>query len=448
MSDLTGSRLELDHRYVVGESLHRGPMATLYAARWELFDLPVYIRLYDSLVKLRLRHRDTTRIRDLVESRAGRVRGANLPDTIDAGNDGTTRPFLVFRLPEGQLLLDRLTRGGPLDADETVEIIRSVADALGTCRAAGVVHRGPTVDRVWLGDDGHVVLLGAGEVLYREETLAMSGPATPELVWHLPPEAFDVDPRGDDDEGTPTGRLKLVSRPVGNSHEQQDDPRAEVYTLACLAYHCINGHHPYFFDRADASSGIMSTMRDTPLELRGLSDEHPAAVEIARGMSRDPDERHPDPAAFARALAQAFDAPDDEEDEVDDETTVEPPGRRVTRVQTTRSSTADRLWKAAAIMSTVSLAGWFALVSTRPETIVITSDPPGVPLEEVVGHVSEARGTTPVLLRDRPAMLPVTLRAVSPDGRQGEPVTFSPGELEDLGRCRGLHVELAFPEDE
>ena len=274
-SDLTGMTLELDHKYRVGNIVHRGAMVTTYAGVWELFDLPIHVRSYESLIKLRLRHRDTTRIRWAIESEAGKVRGPNLPDTIDAGIEDPTKPFLVFRLPEGDLLLNRLRVEGRFDADRVVPVITGVARALGVCREVGMIHRGPTADRVWVGDDGEIVLLGVGEVLYRDDTISMSGAPSTELLWHIPPESFTVSQRrtDDDEDGDRATTLRLRTRPAGTLQGRvlEDDPRAEVYALGCLAYHALNAHHPFFTSMDDPTEGIHATIRDRPLEPRGWS---------------------------------------------------------------------------------------------------------------------------------------------------------------------------------
>lgn len=450
MNDLTGNQLTLDHTYEVGDVLHRGPLATLYSAKWTLFDVPVQIRSYESLIRLKLRHRDTSRLKSLVQNDAGRIRGPGLPDTIDMGQEDHTRPFLVYRLPEGRLLTDHLREEGRLSMEATARVIEEIANALDTCRAAGLPHRGPTADRVWITDDGHAILLGVGEVLYRLDTLTMSGVATTELVWHLPPEAFESDNRevrteeSLADERTRTGRLRLAQSVGDNTRDAEDDPRAEVYALSCLAYHCLAGHHPFFVDPNDPSEGIVATLRDTPLELRDIPPESEFSRAVFEGLSRNPEERPDSPQEVARSLNESLGLSTGEAasprlrelpDEVD--TDPEPSYER---------PAGQWLWKFSAVVLLLGVAGYTLMLRLQPTTLVITSEPTGVEMEEVVGHTAEPRGTTPLLLRDRPPHVPITLRVVAPDGTRGEPTTLYPAEFEDLGQCRGVSLELTYPD--
>ena len=455
VSELTGNQIELDHSYVVGEPVHTGGMATMYEATWTVFDQPVYVRACDGLPRLRLRYRTQTRIREAVEERVGRIRGPHLPDVIDAGHQDETRPFLVMRLPAGGLLSRRVNARDRMDAEPVAAMLDAVAKALRTYRDAETPHRGPTPDRVWLGDDGDVVLLGFGEVLYRDDSITMSGPAESAHVWHLPPESFAREEPDPEPGQTRTGRLRAISASEASAVRAiEDDPRAEVYAMGALAYFALNGHHPFFLDARDPGAGITATLSDDPLELRDHPDGTPVAAEIARAMDRDPEARHASPRAFADAFAAAIaTAPLDDDDAFDD--VDDDPARPVEHASGAVDAAVDDavlgdlraalwLWRFAALVLLVGVAGAIMLSRMRATTIVVTSEPSGVELEEMIGHTAESRGETPVLLRGRPAGQPVTLRVVGPDGARGEPRSFLPAELDDLGRCRGVGLQLAF----
>lgn len=457
-NDLTGMTLQLDHKYRVGTALHRGPMATLYSAEWELFDLPVYVRSYESLVKLRLRHRDTTRIRWAIESEAGKVRGPNLPDVVDAGIEDPTRPFLVMRLPKGNLLLNLVADRGRLPANQVVGVVAGVARALTHCRDVGIVHRGPTVDRVWLGADGEVVLLGLGEVLYRDDTVSMSGPPSTELLWHIPPESFTVSLRRDDggEDESVTMRLRTRAQGTLQGRTLEDDPRAEVYSLGCLAYHALNGHHPFFTSVDDPTEGIHATIRDTPLELRDFDLHSEVWRVISQAIAREPSERFASPVEFAEALSDAINitAPttsevavsaDDEED-FDDFfiATGTPPAVQ----DAPAPADAFQLW--AWRFTSLVLFGIVAVLLLHErfegQTLLVLSDPPGIQIGEEIGHTREPLGPTPVLLFGRDAATPLKLFAIGPDGSYGATGTYDVGRFQDLGRCRATELLLQYPE--
>ncbi len=457
-SDLTGMTLELDHKYRVGNIVHRGAMVTTYAGVWELFDLPIHVRSYESLIKLRLRHRDTTRIRWAIESEAGKVRGPNLPDTIDAGIEDPTKPFLVFRLPEGDLLLNRLRVEGRFDADRVVPVITGVARALGVCREVGMIHRGPTADRVWVGDDGEIVLLGVGEVLYRDDTISMSGAPSTELLWHIPPESFTVSQRrtDDDEDGDRATTLRLRTRPAGTLQGRvlEDDPRAEVYALGCLAYHALNAHHPFFTSMDDPTEGIHATIRDRPLEPRGIDPDDDVWLVVQQALSRDPKDRFASPQEFAEAFAEAVHgatpaavepAVSDGVDEYEEPPSVDEIGA-LEIVSAERDAYSVWAWRLTAIILFALVGFLMARDHLRGHTLLLTSVPPGLELGEEVGHTRQPIGKTPVLLLDRSLSEPLRLFAIGPDGAEGGTSTYHPGLFQDLGRCRSALLELQYPE--
>lgn len=446
-TDLTGLNLELDHKYAVESVLHRGPVATTYRATWTLFDLPVFVRFYESLVGLRLRHRDSTRIRWTLESEAGKVRGDHLPDTIDAGIHGPLQPFLVMRLPQGELLLERLQREGRLPVADVVRIVRSVASALADCREQAEPHRGPTADRVWIGRDGEVVLLGYGEVLYRDDTLTMGGIATTELIWHIPPESFRASQSNSVPEEQPTrsNTLRMRARGATTAADRsiEESPRAEVYALGCLAYYALQGHHPFFTNRSDAPDGIQATLVQEPVPLDNQVDPDTAQA-VLRAISRDPDARFETPTAFAQALSR--DVPpslapslafDDDSGDDDDETGL-----------LVAASSADRgqlwLWRIAATVLAVALGATLVVRGQQRSAIMITSTPSGLEIGRVNGHVSESLGRTPVVLEDEPVGQTLRLFAIGPDGTEGPIADVDASRAQLLGECRRVDLDLQY----
>lgn len=455
-SDLTGNTLRLEHKYRVGAAVHRGPMATLYRAEWDLFDLPVYVRSYESLVKLRLRHRDATRIRWAIESEAGRLRHPNLPDVVDAGIEDPMKPFLVMRLPAGDVLSRRIQRDGRFPVEKVAGIVEQVAAALAYCRDQGAPHRGPTADRVWIGEGDEVLLQGVGEVLYRDDTVSMSGPMAKELLWHIPPESFTVSMRIPEDEGgsaaTSSMRARMRTQGTLQGRTLEDDPRAEVYALGCLAYHALNGHHPFFTSVDDATEGIQATINDTPLELK----DHPPHSEVwravSRALSRDPSDRFHTPEAFAEALAEAAGttpAPVLEPAEETSELGALIPDESADDIPVAVSSgDAFQIWAWRFTSLVLFAIVGFLLLSQRFEgqTLLVTSDPPGLEIGEEFGHTRESLGETPVLLFDRDITAPLRIFAIGPDGTYGETANYDVSRFQDLGRCRATELQLAYPE--
>ncbi|TVR04799.1 MAG: hypothetical protein EA398_01100 [Deltaproteobacteria bacterium] len=481
-SDLTGRQISLDHTYHVEELVHRGPMTALYAAVWHPVQCPVILRSYEALVRLGLPIGSTRRIVGTVRSELSFLPGPGLPDVVDLGEENQFAPFHVLRLPPGGLLLESLQTGQRLEPERTARLVRTIAHALDHLRSHDLVHRGPTPDRVWVGDDGSFTLLGAGEVLYRDDTVRMKSPPVSELIWHIPPESFiGSNPAFADDPtlDTVTGQLTSATRlkPAGSlqGHERENHPRAEVYALGCLAYAALNGFHPFFVDPADPSAGVLATLQEAPLPLRTLPEDSQVAATIFQAFARNPDDRFETPVAFADALDKALsrDQPettsttpsphgDTAADPGPDGSTPGPPEAELPDQAAPHTHAAPasptpgpvplgvlRAWQAATLTILLLLVGYIAWERFQPVSIIITSDPPSIELTERVGHTHEYRGRTPIVLRHRSPLTPIELQVVGPDGDHGPPASFTPVEsraFQDLGRCYRLPLQLNFEE--
>ena len=446
------STLELVHHFSFRDPFHRGPLVAMSRGKWARFDQTVYERSFESLQTLKLITSDLRRYLDSVIETTPMARGRHLPDVIDLVPDDKVGARVIMRLPPGDLLQDVVKTNRNLPLDDVLSIVRGVAEALIVCRASGAAHRGPTADRVWLGRDGEVILLGHGEVMYSEVTLSLRVMVAPQLVWHLPPEVFELSQGTDAGSSSVARRARLRSQA---NREPEDDPRAEVYALACLTYQCLKSHHPFFLDLGNTGDGIERTLRDKPLEIATLPQNHPLWQLLLRSMSRQPADRSPTVLDFLREFEEALNAEssdlsdldaspswvdDVEEDDATSETGE--PGPDAGPLVTVRTWP----WIASTVMLALTIAVAISFYVTRPTTIVITSDPPELELQEVIGHTATSLGRTPILLPRQRMMDPLVLQLVGLEGVVGEPVVHHPVDFTDLGRCRSLRVEARFPD--
>jgi DNA-binding beta-propeller fold protein YncE/tRNA A-37 threonylcarbamoyl transferase component Bud32 len=260
---------------VVEGELGRGGMGVIYRARDPELDR---VRALKVLAAERSTNEEF-RERFRRESRqAAAIEHPNVVPVYRAGEEAG-RLFLVMRLVDGPSLADLLAERGRLPLDETVAIVRQVAAGLDGAHAAGLIHRDvkpanvmlegeATSWRVFLGDFGISKLATGGSDL--TSTGRFVG-----TVDYVAPEQL---------EG---GRV---------------DRRADVYSLACVAYHALAGEPPF---RRDTQLATMFAHANAPRP--GAIPGLPSKVTevLAGGMAVQPDGRPSSAGEFAADLERA-----------------------------------------------------------------------------------------------------------------------------------------------
>jgi serine/threonine-protein kinase len=192
--------------------------------------------------------------------------------------------YLALEWASGEPLADFLHRDGPLAPADAVQLIRQLADALAAAHAAGIVHRDlkpenimydPAARRVKLLDFG----IARDAELPPEERLTRTG--------------FFV------------GTLQYVA-PEALSGELVDG-RADIYSLAKIAYYMLTGRHPHDGRSPRELFQQLLSGKATPLS-EASSRKFPPALETAvmKGLSRQPGDRQPTVTGFADDLEAAL----------------------------------------------------------------------------------------------------------------------------------------------
>jgi serine/threonine protein kinase len=163
--------------------------------------------------------------------------------TRDGGN-----VFIVMELLEGRSL-DQVLKsegGSGLPLARVLKIVRSLGEALSYAHEQGIVHADFKPSNAFITNDGAVKVLDFG-IARAAHTSVKAGDKT----------LFDV------------SQLNALS-PAYASLEmhlgQPPDVRDDVYSLACVTYELLTGHHP--FNRIDAAKARQANLR--PVPVRGL----------------------------------------------------------------------------------------------------------------------------------------------------------------------------------
>ena len=175
-------------------------------------------------------------------------------------------PLLVFDLPAGETLLERLGRGA-MSVDETIALGIQVAEALVQVHGQGVVHRavGPSTIRIL--PDGHVLL---GSFTFAK---AIGSPGDYSSLLH-----------GQRSETALAAYLPDYSAPEQIS-EEAADARADVYALGCTLYRCLSGHESGLqLQRRDVGSDLIEVLRRCVVSQR--TGRYATAHDVVQALRR------------------------------------------------------------------------------------------------------------------------------------------------------------------
>lgn len=204
---------------------------------------------------------------------AGSINSDHVTQVLDVEDDPEHGIVIVFELLEGESLIDRLKRTGPIPFDELHPIIEEVWVGLSDAHKAGIIHRDLKPSNVFLErrPDGQqrVKLLDFGiSKLPKEmggETLTEMGQSLGTFSF-MPPEQI--------------GRAKTV------------DHRADIYATTTMIYQSLTGQLPYNARNILVMVELKSKTNPRPLaEALGSPVDPALEAFIAKGLARNPSDR-------------------------------------------------------------------------------------------------------------------------------------------------------------
>jgi serine/threonine protein kinase len=191
------------------------------------------------------------------------------------------RLYVDMRLIEGHDLQAILTHGR-LEPVRAIAIIDQVASALEAAHRIGLVHRDVKPSNILVAAKDFAYLIDFGIARAAGET-KLTGTGNVIGTWaYLAPE-------------------RVTSG--------QTDPRADIYSLACVLHECLTGSQPFPGDSIEQQiGGHLGLPPPRPSQLR---EDLPAELDtvIATGMAKNPDERYSTVSAMADAARAAITAP-------------------------------------------------------------------------------------------------------------------------------------------
>jgi eukaryotic-like serine/threonine-protein kinase len=205
----------LNDRYPIERELGRGGMATVYLAHDLRHDRPVALKVLHPELAATLGPERFQREIKL----AARLQH---PHILPVHDSGEAAGQLWYTMPyvDGESLRERLRRERQLPIEETLQITREVAEALGYAHSQGVVHRDIKPENILLSR-GHALVADFGVARAIQsadaEQLTQTGVAVGTPAYMAPEQA------------------------MGDSAV---DGRSDLYSLGCVIYECSRAKRP------------------------------------------------------------------------------------------------------------------------------------------------------------------------------------------------------------
>lgn len=259
----------LHDRYLIGERIARGGMASVFKATDQRLDREVAIKvMHQGLGDDQL---FTERFVREAKS-AAKLNHRNVVSVFDQGTDGEVT-YLVMEYVPGRTLRDLMRDEAPMPAYRALELLEQVLIALSAAHAAKIIHRDVKPENVLITPDGEVKVADFGLARAVSAATTATGGTLIGTVSYLAPEIVTND-------GT--------------------DARSDVYACGAMLYEMLTGTKPHSGD-----SPIQIAYKHVHEDIGAPSSVQPGIPPyvdalVARATVRDRDQRSTD----ARVMLQ------------------------------------------------------------------------------------------------------------------------------------------------
>ena len=190
---------------------------------------------------------------------------------------------LVMEIVEGPTLADRITEsdGRGLPLDESLAVVRQIADALEAAHDQGIIHRDLKPANVKVRDDGTVKVLDFGLAKAMEPASAQSASAG---------QAVSQSPTITSPAMTQAGLILGTAAYMSpeQAKGRPTDKRSDVWAFGCVLYEMLTGRRA--FDGDDVSDTLAAVLRAEP-DWSALPRETPHEIRLLLKRCLEKDRR-------------------------------------------------------------------------------------------------------------------------------------------------------------
>jgi eukaryotic-like serine/threonine-protein kinase len=190
-------------------------------------------------------------------------------------------PFLVTEFVDGKSLRELIESSAPLPIDQTLDLIRKIADGMAYCHTNDVIHRDLKPENIFVTELNQPVIMdfglaltkGSHRVTYSNLSATMGTPD------YMSPEQVDG---------------------------KRGDQRTDIYALGVILFEMLTGNPPF---TGDSSMAVMSQhLNRLPPRVDSINKSVPEniAAIVAKCLQKNPAERFDS----MEALVDAIDHPD------------------------------------------------------------------------------------------------------------------------------------------
>jgi serine/threonine protein kinase/formylglycine-generating enzyme required for sulfatase activity len=258
----TSIRLALGDKYEILEVVGKGGMSTVYKAKQKNLNRLVAIKV----VHPNLVH--DTEFLNRFHKEAQMAASLTHPNIVMIFDEGSLNGvhFIAMEYLEGKDLHCILQEKGKLSVDETIKIIKPIAEALDFAHSKGLVHRDVKSANILVTDSGRPVLTDFGIAHAASGTkLTQAGSVigTPEYMSPEQAEGKDLDGRSD------------------------------IFSLGVVMYECLTGKVPFKGD--NPLTTIYGIIYDSTPSLKSINAKIPGWLDatVMCALAKSPNERFP-----------------------------------------------------------------------------------------------------------------------------------------------------------